>query len=83
MATAQQEILRKIKNLDFDESNLRRKAEHLRTEAARADAEAESVAVLRRQYEFAFVQLGGEFPQTSTAVEVPVRHAGRLIGRLG
>lgn len=83
MATAQQEILRRIKSLDMEESNLRRRAGNMRAEAARADAEAEALAVLRRQYEFAFVQLGGEFPG-STAVDIPVkRSSGRLIGTLG
>lgn len=83
MATAQQEILRRIKSLDFEESNLRRRAGNMRAEAARADAEAEALAVLRRQYEFAFVQLGGEFPQPASAVAVPVNRGGRLIGTLG
>lgn len=81
--TAQQEILRRIKNLDVEESNLRRKAGNMRAEAARADAEAEALTILRRQYEYAFVQIGGEFPQPSTAVDIPVNRGGRLIGTLG
>lgn len=84
MATAQQEILLRIRNLDADERDMRRQAERCRTDAACADAKAEALATLRRQYEFCLVQLGGEFPQASTAVQVPVRQGpGRLIGQLG
>lgn len=82
MPTVQQEILREIRKLDAEETGLHRKAERLRTEAARADAEAEALAVKRRQYEFCFTELGGEFPKPA-AVEVPVRHGGRFIGQLG
>lgn len=81
--TAQDEILRRIKALDGEEADLRREAGHLLAGAARAEAKAESVAVLRRQFEFAFTQLGGEFPR-ATEVPVPVRKSsGRLIASLG
>lgn len=82
LPTAQAEMLKRIKQLDAEEDMYRQRAGNLLAEAGRAEAQAEALAVVRRQYEYAFTQLGGEFPE-SMAVEVPVRRSGRLIGRLG
>lgn len=82
LPTAQAEILKRIKALDAEEDTYRRRAGNLLAEAGRAEAHAEALATVRRQFEYAFTQLGGEFPE-STAVEVPVRRSGRLIGQLG
>lgn len=83
LPTAQAEILKRIKALDAEEDTYRRKAGNLLAEAARAEAKADALATVRRQYEFAYTQLGGEVPQPSTAVEIPVNRSGRLIGQLG
>lgn len=80
--TAQDELLRRIKALDQEEANHHREAGRLLAEAAKWEAKAEAAAVLRRQFEFAFTQLGGEFPREA-AVPVPVKSAGRLIASLG
>ena len=81
MMQAKDEILRRIKQLSAEEDTERRRAEHLMTEANRAVNHADALATVRRQYEFAFEQLGGEFPTPGTVV--PVRRGGRLIGQLG
>lgn len=81
LPTAQAEILKRIKALDAEEDTCRRRAGGLLAEAARAEAKAEALASVRRQYEFVFTQLGGELPKPP--VEVPVNRSGRLIGQLG
>lgn len=79
--TAQDELLKRIRSLDQEESYLRRRAGNLHAEAARTEAEAEATAVLRRQFEFAFKQLGGELPKE--AVSVQAKKPGRLVASLG
>lgn len=79
--TAQDEMLKRIQFLDREEGNLRRRAGNLLAEAARTEAEAEAKAVLRRQYEYAFQQLGGEL--AAPVVPVPGKKSGHLVASLG
>lgn len=79
--TAQDEILRRIQALDREEGDLRRQATALLGQAARREAEAEAKAVLRRQYEYAFQQLGGEL--AAPVVPVPGKKSGHLVASLG
>lgn len=80
--TAQDELLLRIKALDREEASHRREAGRLIAEAATWEAKAEAVAVLRMQFEYAFTQLGGEFPKPS-GTPVPMKPAARVVAALG
>jgi len=81
--TAQDEILKRIKELDRAEGIARRRTEEHMRDAATAEAEAEALARKRRQYEFALQQLGGEFPR-ETRGKFPVKKkSGTVVGVLG
>lgn len=66
LPTAQDEILKRIKALDLEESDHRRRAGNLLAEAARAEAKAEALATVRRQYELAMKVLNGESMEAVT-----------------
>jgi hypothetical protein len=84
---AQDEIIKRIKQLDTEETKIRtqaserlREAEKMVAQAKGMIADAEVCACVRRQYEFALTQLGAEMPtaikvdiQASAPQPVPVR----------
>lgn len=71
--TAPKEILRRIKELDREETRLTQRAGEIRGELRRNDLDREALAVKRRQYEFALKTLEPD------VIHIPITVTGKPV----
>jgi hypothetical protein len=72
--SVEKELVKRIKDLDREESMLRHRAERHRASADDDDRDAERCATDRRRYEFIVKELTGELPK-----EIKIAHAANEI----